>query len=203
MSGPLSIFRARAALYRRVSASPECAVYLRSNGLALPSLGAPDPIATSCGLLALAYIRREEKGRFEFAEPGGRRVFPAAIIEAFGRDRQTTVDLVAWPLDRPSDVLSMFGTCSLLGVANVYAATSYTFGQPLRVHRTPLAWLQAGGHGVVVVNAQMAARDLLDAPGRICGEDRRHSEQLASLVSRLFDRSRFVAPKAVALQDAA
>ncbi|WP_158876542.1 hypothetical protein [Antarcticirhabdus aurantiaca] len=164
-------------------------------------LGDPDPIAKGCGLLVVTSIRRVGKTRFAFAEKGERGV-PAAVILVFGRDGTSVVDLAGWPMARPTELRTMFGAASMLGVSNVHRAATYAFG-PLRVWRTALGWLRGGAAGAVILNPPEAARDLLDAPGRIAGEDHHHAVALAGLVASLFDKSRFVAPSTRSEREAA
>lgn len=194
MSIALDLLRARAQLYRAAQPHGAYLGYMRETGLGLRSLGDPDPIAEHCGCMAVTTIRVDWEGHFEFAHPGEKNVTVAAVIEAFGRDGEALVDLVAWPVEKPDVVHTHLGRASMLGVANVYRATTYIFGKPLQVHRTPLEWLKAGCEGAVVIDPKQAAWTLLEAPGRIAGQDRRHSEELARIVGSLFDRSRFVSP---------
>ena len=155
MSGPLAILQARAQLYARAGLSTRTTGYLRQNGFDLRSLGDPDPIAEHCGVLAVVPIFILDGDRFDFADrvPAGERrangdPVAAAVVEVFGRDGGTAIDLAAWPVDDPSQLLTMFGAAAMLGVANVHAAATYAF-KPLAVHRTALGWLQAGCRGAV------------------------------------------------------
>ncbi|UIJ72357.1 hypothetical protein [Aurantimonas sp. HBX-1] len=159
-----------------------------------------DPILEHAGLLTVLKISILPGNRWDFLDTGlgdEGETATAAVIEALGRDGRTAVDLIAWPLNDPSRFLSMFGAASMLGIRNVTSSGEYIFNAPLRIWRTPLRWLQSGCRGAVVVNPAVAARDLLDALGRISGEDREHSEELFGLVASLFDPARFVAPSPV------
>lgn len=194
MSAALLLLAERAKLYRAATPHGAYLDYLHDNGLGVASLAAPDLIADACGCMTVTTIRPTWDGSFEFVHPGERRVTVAAVIEAFGADNETVEDLVAWPVDDPSHVRRMFGRCDTLGAWNIASAGTYALGAPLRVWRTPLRWLQEGGTGCVVLDTPAAARRLAEAPGRISGEDREHSAELASLVQSLFDPTKFVAP---------
>lgn len=183
MTVALDILAARARLYRAYPTATSVA-YVRDNELDMRQLAD----AAGCFTVMRVAVSGD---RFEFSETGNTIV---AIVEAFGRDGETSVDLVAWPLDAPQRVLTMFGRTPILGLVNVFAATTYAFDRPLVCYRTPLAWWQAGCRGAVVLDPSSAARLLLDAPGLISGEDLEHSRQIAELVRSLFDPARFVAP---------
>ncbi|KKN94454.1 hypothetical protein LCGC14_0188010 [marine sediment metagenome] len=197
MTGTVEVMAARAKLYRRAMPSRASIDYVRDNGLDSWT------IAAHAGCFTVLKINVLPGNRWDFVEDDSEVAVPVAIVEAFGRDGETVLDLVAWPLDHPYRVLTMFGRADMLGLVNVYSAASYTFGTPLQMHRTPLGWWRAGCRGAVVLDPVSAARHLLDAPGRIAGQDREHSQELADLVGGLFDRSRFVASAASHLKVAA
>lgn len=190
------LFTARAQLHRRAVPSREYLDFIRSSGLGARSLADPDPLFDACGCVAVTAVKADWDGTFAFAERGAAGSTVAVVIEAFGRDGSTPLDLVAFSVAEPNRCWTMFGRAPMLGLANVYAATTYQFDQPLRVHRTVLAWIQGGCRGAVVLDPKFAARNLLDASemGRIAGEDRAHTIELANLTARLFDRDRFVVP---------
>ena len=182
-SVPLELMRARAALYA-APVTPTSVGYVRKHDLD------SSRVARVAGCFAV--MRADVDGnRFELSDDG-RSVI--AIVEALGRRGESVLDLVGWPLDEPARLLTLFGRAPMLGLANVFAATTYAFDRPLMCHRTALGWWRARCAGAVILDPQSAARILLDAPGRISGEDREHSLEIAELVQALFDPSRFVAP---------
>ena len=183
MTVALDILAARARLYRAYPTATSVA-YVRDNDLDMRQLAD----AAGCFTVMRVAVSGD---RFEFSETGNTIV---AIVEAFGRDGATVLDLVAWPLTDPGQILTMFGRAPMLGTVNIFDATSYTFGRPLNCRRTPLGWWRAGCQGIVVIDPAAAARLLLDAPGAISGEDFDHSREIGELVRSLFDPARFVAP---------
>jgi len=121
-----------------------------------------------------------ENHRFEFASDHQDQ-FPAFVCEAFGPDGECAVDIVAWPLERPGHVMTMFGRCGLLGAWEAINPASYYLNTPLLMHRTPLDWLKAGCRGAVVVVPHVAARMLLDLPGKVAAQDEVHGQELERL----------------------
>lgn len=183
MTSAIELFRARARLYRSHPTMTSIR-YVRDNGLDT------NRVAEAAGCFTV--MRIHPKGnRFDFSTEAKT---VAAIIEAFGFDGETVSDLVAWPLTQPSRVLTHLGRSPILGARNVFSAWTYALDQPLVCYRTPLTWWRAGCRGAVILDPIGAARILLDAPGKISGEDVDHSREIADLVRGLFDPSRFVAP---------
>lgn len=127
-------------------------------------------------------------GRFEFADPEtSDRGSEAFVFEAFGVDGETTVDLVALPVSNPTRSLSMFGRCGLLGLWEAMGPATYFMDTPLTVHRTVLQWLQAGCSGAAIVTPSVAARQLVETPGRLAAENHAHGRELVSLLKTVID----------------
>lgn len=132
--------------------------------------------------------------------PGGRWDFradgePLAAIEILGRDDETPIDLVAWPVEGASEQFgTLLGRAVLLGEARVRNPATYFGGKPLRVFSTPLAWLHHKCLGVVILDPALAAPLLAEALGFIAGEDVQHGRQLAHLLRHLVHPRRVVAP---------
>ena len=124
-------------------------------------------------------------GRFDWRARG--ETFPAFVVEALGADGETTIDLVAWPLDRPHHVLTMFGRASLLGLWQALNPASFFMGKALAMHRMPLDWLKAGCSGAAVVVPGLAARVFLDIPGPIAARDRLHARELSRIARRIIE----------------
>jgi hypothetical protein len=76
----------------------------------------------------------------------------------------------------------MFGRCGLLGLWQAMAPGTYFMGGSLKLHRSPLAWLQAGCDGAAIVDRYLAGRQLLEAPGRIAAEDKAHGREISLLL---------------------
>ena len=186
---PSPIRLARGELdHRAAIPSTEHVRYWREHGLDDAS------VAGFAGLLAVVPIRLFEPNRFDFGVDGDPL---GAVVEAFDEDGETVIDLVAWPLNEPDRVLSMFGRAPVLGLSAALNPATYAFGRPLNVHRTPLDWVKSGCDGCAVVVRHLAAPVLLEAHrlGRISGQDRQHRNELFKLARSIVDPSRFVAPK--------
>ena len=174
MSAASELFSARAQLYlsRPTSASIR---YVRENGLSTRRIA----LAAGCFTVMRVSVCGD---RFEFTDLADTLV---AIVEGFGRDGHTVLDLVAWPIDDPRRVFTAFGRLPLLGMPNLFSAATFAFDRPLRCYRTPLAWWRAGCMGAVVLDEVTAPRLLLDSLGTISGEDFDHSCEIAELVRGL------------------
>ena len=146
----------------------------------------PSPILARCEFF--------EQDRFDFANDGE----PAAVIQAIGPDGCEVVDFVAWALSDPSVFGTACGRAAVLGVDQIQNPATYHAGQPLAVHRTPLAWLQAQCRGVVILNARTAPMHLVEALGPIAGDDVEHAREIAKLMHGLGPRRNILAPEAAA-----
>lgn len=136
-------------------------------------------------------------GRFDFCE-GHQDAFMAFVCEAIDADGESVIDLVAWPVDRPAHVLTMFGRCGLLGLWEATSAAGTVFNQPFPIHRTPLNWLKAECRGATIADKRIAARQLLDIPGRIAASDIRHGRELKALLDAATPRTGIVVPDHIA-----
>jgi hypothetical protein len=174
----------RADFYERASASPEWFAYVYGHGL---DLGI---VAAHAGAFGVCPTRFFPGRRFDFDDEGS----PAAIIEVFDEDGETTVDLMAWPLDKPDQFACALGRADGLGLWQVRNPATYFAGRPLQVWRTPLAWLQASCLGAVVFDASSARSWLSAAPGLIAGEDIAHTRGLARLLHPFVEPIRILAP---------
>ena len=110
-----------------------------------------------CGMPGLANIKLTRDGRFEFAEDGQ----PAIIIPCYDglpfildanaeRHVEHIVDLVAVDLDHPDRHWRRRGEAVILGAA--YLDLAAEAAAPLSVFSNPLAWLRAGGDGIVMLD---------------------------------------------------
>jgi hypothetical protein len=160
--------------------------YIRANGInTRASIGFSGP---TCAAMILDCGNQ----RFEISDD--REAFPGFVCLAFDHDGVTPIDLVAWPLDRPKHVLSMFGRAGMLGLWQATNAGTYAMGRPLRLHRTPLEWMQSDCHGAAIVTPHLARWTLLEISGQIVAQDQAHGRDLLALVQSLVDPSRFLAP---------
>lgn len=184
---PLTLARCHFVGYSRSSTR-----YCRENGI--------DWIATqpAGGCLRLADITIEPRGRFTFADRGDPGAVEAAVVEAIADGAETVVDLVAWPANAPDKILSLLGRAAVLGEAWAASPSSYFGGVPLRLFRTPLAWLRAECRGAAVVDMKGAARWRMDLDAKVepVGfADVLHKATLAAAgLDRIVVRKRDMAP---------
>lgn len=188
----LSLTGALADFYARAWFTPALAAYLRDNALDL------EVVAAYAGTCAVLPVVDCGKGRFDFGRPD---LDPLAfVIECQGEDGETE-DVIAWPVTDPTNVMSMLARVGIVGISIAMDPFTYRMGRPLRMHRTPLNWLKAGCKGAAIGDKRIAARQFLDLPGQVAGQDQQHGRELLAIAESLIDRSRFVAARQ--LQDAA
>lgn len=171
------------------------AAYTRQHRIDLASLAAFN------GGWGLAPIADHGNGRFDFTDSDA---IPAFVIEAYGPDGETVVDVVGWPLDQPDKLMSMFGRCGLLGAWQALGPATYFMGGTLALHRTPLDWLRSGCKGAAIVTPSIAAAQLAEAPGQIAAHDHAHGRQLVALLRTvLHPENKIVVPSTKAQRNAA
>ena len=152
---------------------PETLAYLKKNGVRLTRT-----MSDCVGTITLALIADHGNKRFDF-DAGG---FEALVCDVMGEDGETAVDLIAWPVDDPETVLTMFDRCGLVGAYQAFNPASYFDGNPLPVHRTPLDLFRAGYTGAAVAIPRIAARQILDLPGSVLAVNHRHGIELKTLI---------------------
>jgi hypothetical protein len=162
--------------------SPELRTYLRKHRINLEDCSA------HAGYFNVALVKfwtgNDGDRAFTF-DPEGQQ---AAIIEAllFDKDREPFVaDLVAWPINHPLAFVTALGLndgADVLGPQHMVRRA----GVPLVLHRTPLAWLQAGCQGCVPLKPG-ARHWLAKAGGPFVVEDVDHGLELRDLLE---DRDR-------------
>lgn len=186
MSYHLALMEARAELLDMgMARMNDTLAYFRSAGIErTPEANFAIGAATVCS------IADHGNRHFDFDATG----VDALVCEALAEEGETCIDLVAWPLDRPGHVLTMFAKCGLLGAFDAFSASSYTMGCPLTIHRTPLDLFKSGFRGAAIVTPHVAARLLLDVPGQIAARDYRHGRELKALVESVIPRDRIVVP---------
>ena len=175
------LLRARLDLVR--FARPSIA-YCRENTI--------DWVATEpmCGGVFLAPVRFDGPW-FDIVEDGEE----AVVVEALAEDSTTVMDLVAWPINDPTRFATAIGAASVLGENVAANPSTYFAGAPLRLFRTPLAWLQSGCDGAVILDPTRGARWLLDLPSsRIAAEDDGHAAEIEADRLALVTRQRLVVP---------
>lgn len=131
---------------------------------ALNMAGVPADVLPFCGA---AHIH--PRGPFFEFGPQGER---AVIIPAL--DGGEVADLVAY---RRGRVWVRLGACPLLGLDNLGV-----WSEPMHVWRTPLGYLRAGLHGVVVLSWP-AAIPLLRSCSELIAEDIEHGNEIRRRLS--------------------
>ena len=105
-----------------------------------------------------AWVRFDGAG-FDF-EAGGD---PALIFKC--EDSGETIDLVAW------SARDWRGHAFCLGdMDRCFSPPTWFDGGGLRVHRTPLEWLKAGGDGIVVLKLELCWAHLRHVPRVFCAD---------------------------------
>jgi hypothetical protein len=130
-------------------------------------------------------------GAFYFADEADEDGKSAAVIEVYGEDDETVVDLCSWPSDNPDSFATIFGA-EALGLARASNAATWSFGGALNLYRTPLRWLQAGCQGCVVLDHRLVPTWLGTVPGPIQAEDYEHARQLHQWLNPAFDATRIL-----------
>jgi hypothetical protein len=137
-----------------------------------------DDVLAHAGTIATARCWFDGKGYFSFDDDGE----PAIVIEAYDVDDETTIDLLAWPMDRPETFATALGAATVLGIANVFNPASWAISGLLRIHRTPLSWLKAGCCGCVILDHRFAPYLLGQAFGPMLAENEGHARTLKAML---------------------
>ena len=154
-----------------------------------------DAAWAGCGGVAVCLIQPRRDCRFDFVDDG----LEAVVIEALGEDAEKVEDLIAWLPGEPDKWRSWAGIARALGTAAAVNPASYAFGDPLRIYRTPLGWLQAGCCGLVPLDMRWTARFLASIAGiasTLAPEDDEHAAEIAAARYALADQQRLVVPVA-------
>jgi len=130
------------------------------------------------------YEPDDEVGAWAFITPI--RVEDAATPESRDPERCVRhgdiIDLVAWDTSAPHEWALRAGLAGSAGCVE----PQYLDPEPVRVHRSILAWFRAGCRGVVPLSRDPAAtyRLLMGFPGGIIAEDGKHAGELARILER-------------------
>ena len=123
--------------------------------------------------LGEAFITVDDRNVFEFADPPhGEDTMRALIIVA--RDESgCPLDLVAWA-PKTNAISTYFCRCPVLGA---HALNGARLNEPLRVHKSVLAWLRADRNGIVILDSARAWR-FIDSDLLIGAADVEHGIEL-------------------------
>jgi hypothetical protein len=130
-AGPLDLLLARRDFYSRAMWTREAADYVATNAIDLESLNC------HAGLIAITNCEFCGNGAFYFADEADEDGKSAAVIEVYGEDDETVVDLCSWPSDNPDSFATIYGA-EALGLARASNAATWSFGGALNLYRTPL-----------------------------------------------------------------
>lgn len=108
---------------------------------------------------------------------------PAIIVPVF--DAYELIDLLAFDPRKPEQWWLRVGAVPLLGSD---ALGEQLLGKPLRVFKTPLAWLLAGLDGVVILDLQRAFPDLSAAQYGLAAENPTHERELRKALAEIATR---------------
>jgi hypothetical protein len=167
----IAVLAARVEFHERAVPSFTLTTYLRESGVDQAAL------IGFIGSLAVMKAVFLENRRFDFADDG----VEVLMMEAFGADGETVIDLVAWPLANAARPACMFGRIGLLGLWEAMGAATYALGGALTIHATPLDWLRAGCRGAAIVDPRIAAREFIDLPGKVIARDTKHGRYIEDL----------------------
>jgi hypothetical protein len=116
----------------------------------------------------------DDTGTFEIDAELGE---PAFILAVHAVDAETVIDLVGWPIYQPEAWSTYFGFAGLLGGDAAVNPASF-IEEPCPIWASPLAWLQGGLRGCVVLEPRLAATILRQAHGLFQCEGREHAKWL-------------------------
>lgn len=180
------LFEMRIEFLERAEPTRDWLKFINTNGIDLREVYA------RCGCIAVTCCEFFDGRRFDFAGPDDEL---SAVLFALGEDSETVVDLAAWPIADPAKFATAIGHGTVLGIDQITNPASYFRDEPLRLYRTPLAWLRAGCRGAVVLQPGLAAvSTLARAPSRIACEDRDHAREIAAMLRGCFPLDRILAP---------
>lgn len=189
MSYHLSLLQARDDLISNgIYEIADTVQFYQSNGI-----DRTQEINNVVGALSVTRIVNCGNKRFDFAKDGEK----AVVFEAFAEDAETVIDLVAWPLNQPTRVMTMFGKCGILGGYNAYNAATYYDNGALEMHRTPLELFQAGFDGAAIVEPKIAARQMLDIPGNIAATEYSYGKELQALMQSVIPKNKILVPQTI------
>ena len=136
----------------------------------LHALGIPADARLMCGT-----ARIQPEGKFYQADDNGIMAVIIPIIEG-----EVVADLLAFQPSRPDRWWLRLGVAAYLGGD---ALGDAVMDEPVRVFRTPLAWLRAGApaDGLVVLDHDIASREL--AYHHVVAEDLAHGLELDRLLT--------------------
>jgi hypothetical protein len=111
------------------------------------------------------------------------------------KDAEQIIDIVAWSAMYPHRFGTYLGHAGLLGGDSVLNPASFA-EESCPIWSVPLAWLQSGLKGCVVLHADLAAPIFARAPGKFQCEDEDHARWLVE--SGVLDVENLLVPRRAA-----
>ena len=128
----------------------------------------------------------------------------AVVIEAYGEDGEDVLDLVSWRPAYPERWRTLTGLAPAVGMACAASPYTYAMDEPLRLWRTPFAWLTAGCDGAALLDPIYGVRWLLDiSPPAVAAEDMDHAASLHAERQRLLTAWPILIPETTMTEAAA
>jgi hypothetical protein len=115
------------------------------------------------------------------------------LLPVMDEDGITPMDVVAFSMANPVRFGTILGSGGILGAGEVLSPATYWGGEPCRLLRTPLEWLQEGIEFCAVILDPSLAKSILDwAPGYLAAKDEDHADALVDM--GVVDPARLVVP---------
>src|SRR5262245_4407573 len=105
----LDLLMARRDFFSRADWTTATAAYVAASGIDMTVVG------NHAGILTIIDCYFIGNGHFAFE---GNKLEPAVVCEVYAEDDETTIDLCAWPVDRPGCFASLLGS-DALGLSRV------------------------------------------------------------------------------------
>jgi hypothetical protein len=127
-----------------------------------------------------------------FSRPNGPKE-DCIFLPVMDEDGVTPIDVVAFSMANPARFGTMLGLGGVLGAGEVLNPATYWGGEPCRLLRTPLEWLQEGIEScAVVLDPTLSEPILAWAPGNLAAMDEDHAHDLVE--TGAVDPARLVVP---------
>jgi hypothetical protein len=130
--------------------------------------------------------------RHSFSGPNGPKE-DCIFLPVMDEDGITPIDVVAFSMANPARFGTILGLGAVLGAGEVLNPATYWGGEPCRLLRTPLEWLQEGIESCAVILDPSLAKSILDwALGNLAAKDEDHADALVDM--GVVDPARLVVP---------
>ena len=158
--------------------------WLLNHGVSPEAIIEPHPVGA-------AWVRFLGDATFEAVkgtEPQALRALTFRIV-----DGDEVVDLAAWS-PRTGQIGNWRGVGFALGQDAIFNPATFFDGGALRLHATPLEWLQANRDGICIVRPKLTYAMLHQVP-RICAADPQLAEQIPQWLQPPEPEAKIISPK--------